>query len=410
MKGRGKRIYLDYASSTPVCEEAREAMNCVLDMYGNPGALHMEGLGAAQVLDEARTSIAKHMGVKAPEIIFVSGGTEGNNLAILGFFNSLVKEGVDISTLHMITSAIEHSSVLETCKELERREVAVTYVKPDERGVVRPEKVKEALRKNTVLVSIGLVNGEIGTIQPIHAISKIVKEHEVKFGNRVSKNSETRFPKTAVMHTDACQGMYVSLVPQGLGVDLLTLDSTKMYGPRGVGILYVRKGTKLTPILFGGGQEQGLRSGTENTVLYAGFAEAFNRVARVREDEKKRLERLQEDFLREVSARIPDIVINGTGKHQSQHIANISVPNIDAEYTVLYLDARGVAISTKSACKEKEGSNESHVVKELGGEKWRAENTLRFSFGSETTKENVSKALMLLEESASKQNSFKKKD
>lgn len=388
-----ERIYLDYAASTPVCSEAREAMESVLDVYGNPGALHKEGLRGAEVRDEARARIAKHMGVKASELVFTSGGTEANNLALLGFFNAKEKEVADLRTLHFITTSIEHSSVLSVAEELERRGVSVTYLQPDERGMIRTESVKDALQESTVLVSVGLVNGEIGTVQPLHAISKVVKEYK----------------KEIVLHTDAAQGMYVSLVPRGLGVQLMTLDATKMYGPRGVGLVYVERGTNLSPIMFGGGQENELRPGTENTVLYSGFAAAFNRAITTRTNESKRLEQLRDAFLKKVAVSVPEVVINGTGKQQTPHIVNVSIPDIDAEYTALYLDARGIAISTKSACREQEGSDESHVVQGLGGESWRAKNTLRFSFGSETKTADIERTVTVLKEAVEKQQSFAQK-
>lgn len=390
---KDKRVYLDYAASTPVCKEARTAMQEVLDTHGNPGALHSEGVEAARIRDAARSRAAKHLGVKASELVFVSGGTEGNNLTLLGFFAALEKAGKDISTLHLVTSSIEHSSVLEVARVLEKRGVDVSYVEPNEKGVIRPEVVKDALKDNTVFVSIGLVNGEIGTVQPLHAISKVVKT----------------FREDITMHSDACQGMYASLVPQGLGLDLMTLDSTKMYGPRGTGVLYIKKGTDIEPLFFGGEQERGLRPGTENTMLYAGFAAAFDRVITTRKEERERLMNLRAEMINSIQESIPDAVINGTSKEQTPHILNVSVPNIDAEYTALYLDARGVALSTKSACKEKGGGDESHVVKALGDKTWRAKNTLRFSFGSDTEESDVVRVVELLKEAVEKQRGFSKK-
>ncbi|MDP2650095.1 MAG: aminotransferase class V-fold PLP-dependent enzyme, partial [bacterium] len=266
--------------------------------------------------------------------------------------------------------------------------------------------VRKALRKNTVFVSIGLVNGEIGTVQPIHAIAKIVREF--------SAPSTKRVPSTkwggAVLHTDACQGMYVPLQPHGLGVDLLTLDSGKMYGPRGAGALYVKHGTPLAPIMFGGSQEGGMRPGTENTMLAAGFAAALARAVRVRRQKAARLDTLRRELIAAIQADIQDAVVNGTAREQSPHIVNISIPDIGAEYIVMYMDERGVALSTKSACLEKKDASESHVVAALkvvpsaGG--WRKENTLRFSLGAQTTRRDITAAAKLLKKAIEKYRSF----
>jgi cysteine desulfurase len=401
MQKKRKRIYLDYAAATPVCKEAREAMEKAVEDFGNPGAPHTHGLDSARTLNDARANIAKYMSVKASEIIFVSGGTEGNNLAILGYFNALEQRGISIKKCHAITSAIEHPSVLNVFAALKERGLAVSEVAPDAHGTIRPEAVKDALRKNTVFVSIGLVNSEIGTIQPVHAIAKAIRAFSTP-----TTNSSRSTKRTIVLHTDACQGMYVPLSPHGLGVDLLTLDSGKMYGPRGAGALYVKYKTPLAPIIYGGGQESGLRPGTENTMLCAGFAAALGEATQTRSDESTRLAELRKHLLEGIQKEISDHVLNGNAKDQSPHIANVSIAGIDVDYVVAFMGHRGIAISTKSACLERKDASESHVVAALGGEKWRKENTLRFSIGVETSKRDITAAVKLLKEAVRKYRSF----
>jgi len=407
-KKASSRIYLDYASATPVCEAAVLAVADASTILGNPGAIHAEGVEATRALTRARESIAAEIGCKAREVIFTSGGTEANNLAILGFARKLMLqsnleksdlhkkcEGLTFTTLagtHWVVSAIEHPSVLECFIEIERLGGEVTHVDPDERGVITPEAVSQTLRPNTVFVSIGWGNSEIGTTQPLAQIARVIRDFE----NKNKDIASPYFSDAIVFHSDAGQAsLYRPLQVHSLGVDLLTLDAGKLYGPRGVGALFVGKDVELAPIMLGGKQERGLRAGTENVALAAGFAAALAHVASERASESKRLEKLRDDFAREISARIPGAVINGDLVHAMPHILNVSIPNTQSEYLVLALDHQGIALSTKSACREGEASR-SHVVEVLGGEKWRAENTLRFSLGTFTTQDDLKKVLLLL--------------
>ena len=380
-KSPQKRIFLDYAAGTPVSEGALKAYCDASQYFANPQALHSEGLEAARIVDEARSAIAQVLAVKSTELTFVSGGTEGNNLALGGYLNSLEEQGVNMTDCHVIVSSIEHPSVSDVLIPFVRRGVQVSEVAPNEHGEIRPESVSELVKENTVLVSVALVNSEIGTIQPLHAIGKLLKETKPKVG-------DVTLEKT-LLHTDACQGLYQSLVPQGLGVDLMTLDSGKMYGTRGTGVLYMRRGVKISPVLRGGSQEGGLRGGTENTPLLAGFAAAFGEASRLREEESERIMEIRTTLLAELTKVIPRIVINGDGKNQSPHILNISVPSIEAEYVAMYLDQRGLALSTKSACLERSDASKSHVVAALGKESWHATSALRFSFGRDTSIKDV---------------------
>lgn len=380
-----KRIYLDYASATPVLPEASRAMRAVANLYANPGAIHADGVRAAQSLEHSRERIAHELAVKPREIIFTSGGTEGNNIAILGAARKMLLGGTDLSTTHWIVSSIEHPSVLECFGEIERLGGVVTHLDPDVRGVISVETVVAALKSNTVLISIGWANHEIGVVQPLRDIARAVRAHN-----------------EALIHSDAGQApLYLSPQVHTLGVDLMTFDSGKFYGPRGVGALYVSNRAELAPVIVGGGQERGLRAGTENVSLAAGFAESFARIALERDDEARRLAPLREALLKALKAGIPSLCVNGEAKRMQPHLLNVSIPNIQSEYVTLSLDARGISISTKSACREGE-NRRSHVVAMLAaaareaerGESadWRAENTLRFSLGRETSMRDIETA------------------
>lgn len=373
LKKEAQRVYLDYASATPTLPEAQRAIERACKQFGNPGSIHREGAEAAHMLHGARALIARELSCKDREVVFTSGGTEANNLAILGHAQYLVRTGADLSHTHWVVSAIEHPSVLECFGEIERLGGAVTFVDSDEHGIIRPEAVTRALKKETVFVSVGWGNGEIGTIAPLSKIAQAIRAHERQHASAV------------LFHSDAGQApLYLATQPHAFGLDLLSLDSAKLYGPRGVGVLYVGARVRLSHILFGGKQERGLRPGTENVALTAGFAASFDVIARMRKKEAERLEALRNTLAREITTHMPAIIVNGDLKHMLPHMLNISVPAVKSEYLVLRLDHAGYAVSTKSACREGEESR-SHVVEALGGEGWRAQNTLRISLGMHTT-------------------------
>lgn len=386
-----KRIYLDYAAATPILREALQAVVETSVLVGNPSAIHSDGVEVRRVLEDARAKIARELACKRREIVFTSGGTEANNLAILGFAHH-IQEATPLgygglSGTHWVVSAIEHPSVLECFAEIELLGGAVTFVDPDSRGIITEDAVARSLLRNTVFVSVGWANSEIGTVQPIAKIAHAIH----------SSNSKIIF------HCDAGQApLYLSPQVHTLGVDLFTLDSGKLYGPRGVGALFVRQSVALKSILHGGGQEMGLRPGSENVALAVGFAKAFEYVSRERINEAKRLKKLRDDFALHLVNHIHNIVINGDLKHALPHILNISIHDIDSsEYIALALDHRGISVSTKSACKE--GEVRSYVVEALGGEEWRANNTLRFSFGRDTNVKDIECALVVLAEILSSQ-------
>ncbi len=380
-----QRIYLDYASATPVHPNAERAFKDASGLFANPGAIHAEGVAAKHALTEARESIAAHLGCKARELIFTSGLTEANNIALVGLARGIELRKRSFEHTHWIVSSIEHSSVLECFAEIERMGGTISHVEPDTKGIIRAASVAALLRPSTVLVSVGWGNNEIGMVQPLSSIRHMLRAYDKEHRTNI------------LLHSDAGQApLYRSPQVHSLGVDILSLGSGKLYGPRGIGCLYLSNRASLAPTIFGGGQERGLRSGTEDVALAAGFAAAFDEITTLREAESKRLRLLRDNFAREIIARIPGVVINGDLKHALPHMLNISVPGErTGEYLALALDYAGLALSTKSACREGEAS--SHVVAALGGESWRAANTLRFSLGRGTTESELKRALEILE-------------
>ena len=374
---RKRRIYLDHASATSPCVEALLAMEAAVATFGNPSAIHQDGVAAKNILEFARKKIARTIQCRAEELIFTSGGTEGNNLAILGAITDFIGS-------HIVVSAIEHPSVLEPVAWLEKQGVKVSRVMPDINGTISARDIERAMTKDTKLVSVGWANSEIGVVQPISKIAATIRDHEKRCGVRV------------LFHSDAGQApLYRKGVIGGLGVDLLVLDSGKLYGPRGVGVLFIRHGVNLRPIIFGGGQEKSLRPGTENVALVSGMAAALEASAVDRDVESKRLAKLRTMLIKKIAETLPGAAINTEGaKHVLPHIVNFSIPGIDAEYVALALDHMGVSISTKTSCKE--GERESAVVVALGLEPGRASSALRISLGRSTTARDLEKAIDLL--------------
>jgi len=381
---RGKRVYLDYASATPVVPEALRAFDRASRLYANPGGIHTDAVAAKKLLQNARERIAAHLACKPREIIFTSGLTEGNALAILGAARAMERVRRTLQNTHWIVSSIEHSSVLECFSEIERIGATVSHIEPDMNGIIGADKIAEALRPETVFVSVGWTNNEIGSVQPLAAISRVIREHE--------KTRHTNI----LLHSDAGQGpLYLSAQVHTLGVDLFALGSGKLYGPRGAGCLYAGNKAQLFPLYGGGGQERGLRSGTEDVALACAFAEALDVIAAERHSESRRLENLRDKLAHGLAVQIPGLLLNGAAKTALPHMLNVSVPGEkNGEYLALQLDRAGVSLSTKSACRE--GESDSHVVTALGGPGWRAKNTLRFSLGRGTTEGDVVRALNAL--------------
>jgi cysteine desulfurase len=374
---KDQRIYLDHASATPLDPIVVEAVSKAGKLVGNAGAIHHEGVVASRVLEKSRQRVAAQLGCKAREVIFTSGLTESNNLSVLGFARKYFLKGNALTGTHWLVSAIEHPSVLESFGEIERMGGSVSHVMPDSRGIITPEAVRHMLRKETVFVSVGWANNEIGVVQPLSDISRVIRSHE------------TQHKTVVVLHTDAGQApLYRASTVHSLGVDLFALGAHKLYGPEGVGALYIHNRVELAATSLGGAQERKLRAGTESVSLAVGCAETLERIMQDRAEETMRLKKLRDAFANDILKLLPDAVINGALDHALPHMLNVSIPGIHSEYLTLALDHAGVSVSTKSTCREG-SARSSHVVEALGGPQWRAENTLRFSLGKSTNAKDL---------------------
>lgn len=387
MKKRVK-IYLDHAATTPVDPKVVALVSkSMKGVFGNPGALYDDGILAKRALEKARCDVAKILSVLPDEIIFTSGGTESDNLALFGVVRA-AQEKFPKNKLHIIVSSIEHSAVLEVARELEKEGVSVSYVAPDKDGIVSPKAISEALRENTILVSVMYANNEIGTIEPIREIAKTIRHYK--------KNNKTILGQYPVFHTDASQATsYLPLRVPPLGVDMMTISSQKIYGPRGVGALYINRGVLIKPILFGGEQERGLRPGTENVALVLGFAEALNVTEKKKDTETKRLTVLRDYFIKRLLKEVPEAVLNGHARERLPNNVNISISGVDNDFLVISLAEQGILCSTRSACKTND-ENGSHVILALDGNKNLARESLRFSLGRDTTKDKLDTTVLEL--------------
>ena len=382
------RIYMDYAAATPVDDAVLVAMQPYWqEQYGNAGALHTEGQQAKAAIEQAREICAQAAHAHSDEIIFTSGGTEGNNFAIFGVVRALEKTGKKVSDMHFITTEIEHSSVRDCFRVLKEQGAEVTHLPTLPDGRIDPEDIKKNIRENTVLVSVMYVNNEIGTVLPISEVGKVVRAYR--------SEHKSAYP---VFHVDACQApLYLSCDVEKLGVDLMTVDGQKLYGPKGAGYLYQRRGTLLEPLLYGGNQERSMRPGTPVTPLIIGLAKAIELAEERREAETARLKALQEYFFERIEKEFAEAEINGSKEHRVPNNINVSFPGLDAESLLLQMDAKGIAISTRSACLfGTEGG--SFVVTALGKDLSCATSSIRFTMGKGSTKEHVDRTIEALEE------------
>jgi cysteine desulfurase len=384
------RIYFDYAASTPVDPRVLRAMKpYFLKEFGNPGSLHSYGQKAIGAVDASREAIARMIGAEFREIIFTDSATEANNLALRGAVNFYKKNNVSAKQPRIIISSIEHESVLETARALENEGVEVMYLPVDKEGVVSLDTLKKALSENTILVSIMYVNNEIGTVQPLQEIAKIIADHKAK--NSAKNNPSKIYP---LFHADAAQAFQLfDCNVKTLGVDLMTLSAHKIYGPKGIGVLKITK--ELEPEITGGGQEFGLRSGTENVPAIVGFAKAMELAAETRAKEVKRLSELRKALWASIKKIVPHAEINGpiTASH-SPHILNAYFKGHEAQDLLVKFDRAGIAVSSGSACRSR-AIEPSYVLQALGFSKERATSSIRFSFGRQTTKGDVTKATKL---------------
>jgi cysteine desulfurase len=365
-----RRVYADAAAATPLSKNARKTLVKLSSLYGNPGALSREGVKAKRAVEEARKKVADTVGAHQDEIIFTSGGTEGNNLAIAGVLKKILRERGEAAA---VTSSIEHPSVLEVFADLESEGLYTVALTPDSEGRISPKDISESITDETVLVSIQMVNSEIGTIQDIREIAKAVR-HARK--ERKEKNNQLPL----YFHTDASQApLWIRLDVEKLGVDLLTLDGQKIMGPKGVGVLYARRGVALEPVQQGGGQEKGRRSGTENVPLIGSFAVALEEAQQGAEARAEKISKVRDYLIEEIKKKIPEAMLNGAaGEWRVANNCNVSIEGVAGEMLVLSLDAKDVAASARSACASEEESP-SHVLTAIGRSHELAKSALRLT-------------------------------
>ena len=368
-----KRIYLDYAAATPVREEVQKAMSlCDREVFANASAIHKEGQKAKEVLETARQSLATSLRVRQDDVVFTSGGTESNNLALKGAIEAMRKGGVRTEEIELISLATEHPSVLNTLKELESVGVKVFHAPIDHDGLVILSEFKKLLSPRTRLVSIAYANSEIGVVQDLSGIGRAIKAFEKENGLMV------------LFHADASQApLWLPCALDALYVDMMTLDAGKCRGPKGVGVLVARPRAKIASVSFGGSQEKGLRPGTEPVSSIVGASLA---VTLAQEEYKKlggRTQKMRDRWIRELQ-NIDSVVLNGSPTNRLPNNINISIPGLDTEFAVVTLDAAGIATSTKSACSGA-GGGYSHVVFSMTGDLSRASSTIRFTLGPDTT-------------------------
>ncbi len=376
-----KRVYLDHTATTPLDERVFEAMRPYFsETFGNASSIHSFGREAKAALEKARETIAKAIGAQSGELFFTSGGTESDNFAIRGVALAARKKG----KTHIITSAAEHHAVLEPCEGLTEEGFDVTVLPVDSHGLVTPEQVRTAITDRTCLVSIMHANNEVGTIYPIKEIAAMAHEQGV------------------LVHTDAVQTLgKIPVDVRELEIDLMTISAHKLYGPKGIGALYVKKGTELEPLLYGGGQERGKRPGTENVPLVVGFARAVDLALAEMSTEMQRLALLRQSLESRIRDEFPAAIINGHPTHRLPNILNISFDssklNIDGDVLVLNMDLHGVAVTSGSACTS--GSMQpSHVLLAMGRDVKTAKATLRFAFGKCNAEDDVAAVVQRLQD------------
>lgn len=375
-----RQVYLDYSATTPVKKEVLDEMiPYFTDHYGNPSSLYTIAQESKEALNLARERVAALINAKSDEVFFTAGGTEADNWAIEGVLSANEKKGK-----HIITSNIEHHAIIHTCNYLAKKGYDVTFVEVDSEGRVDPKDIEAAIRKDTVLITVMMVNNEVGTIQPIKEIAEIAKKHRVTF------------------HTDAVQGLgNVPIDVKDLGVDLMSMSSHKIYGPKGVGALYIRKGVRIHNLIHGGAQEKKKRAGTENLPGIVGFGKAAQLAKENFDDHVKRVSQLRDYFVDRVLTEIPDTFLNGSVEHRHPGNANITFKFIEGESLLLLLDSKGIAVSTGSACSSA-SLMPSHVLSALGIPVEMIHGTLRFTIGDLTTKEDIDYTVDVLKEIVAK--------
>jgi len=369
-----KLIYMDYAATTPVDPRVREAMEPYWSVkFGNPSSIHSFGQEASEAVEEARKSVSTLIGADPSEIVFTGGGTESDNTAIKGVCHALREKGN-----HIITTAIEHHAVLYTCEFMASQGFEVTFLPVDKDGIVDPSHIKKAITKKTILISVMHANNEVGTVQPISEMGSIAKERSVLF------------------HTDAVQTFgHLKIDVEKMGIDLLSLSAHKLYGPKGTGALYIRKGTPIVPYMHGGAQERGMRASTHNVAGIVGLGKAAEIADEEMEAEQERIQNLRNRLLDNIHQKIEGIHLNGHRHKRLPNNLNISFENVEGEAILMNLDLEGIAASSGSACSS--GSTEpSHVLLALGLSPELARGSLRLTLGKFTTEEEIDRVADVL--------------
>jgi cysteine desulfurase len=369
-----KRIYMDYAATTPMLPEVAQAMQPYFSQrFGNPSSVHSMGQEAKDAVDEARMKVAALIACKPEEVIFTGGGTEADNQAVKGVCLANKDRGN-----HIITTSIEHHAVLNTCNYMKELGFDVTVLPVDRHGMVDPDQIKRSITGRTLLVSVMHANNEVGAIQPIEEIGRITRQAGVYF------------------HVDAVQTAgHLQIDVDKLGIDLLSASAHKLYGPKGVGMLYVRGGTRIAPLLHGGEQENGRRAGTENVPGIVGFGKAAEIALSDMKDESARLTKYRDRLIDSITERMSDVYLNGHRTSRLPNNANFSFDFIEGESVLMYLDAEGICASTGSACSSA-SSEPSHVLMALGIPVERARGSVRFSLGKWTSAEDIDKVVEAL--------------
>jgi cysteine desulfurase len=382
------QVYLDNASTTPTDPRVLKAMLPYFsEEYGNPESLHLKGKNALIAIDNARATIAEILSCKSSEIIFCGTSTEANNLAILGTARAATQNSTATSNqqknIHVITSLIEHSAVRNPFEQLEKEGFSVTRVSSDKEGFINPQDIEKAITPQTILISIMYANNEIGTIEPIKEIGEICKKHKITF------------------HTDACQAAAIDPINVNeLNVDMLTLNGSKIYGPKGIGILYIKQGTKIEPIIFGGSHEKGLRAGTHNVPGIVGFAEALKILREEKDKGNAHLILLRDKLIEGILKTIPDTYLNGPAPSSNKRLpanASITFKGINGQELLLQMDEVGIYVSSGAACSE--GTEKpSATLCTIGLPQNSLHGTIRFSFGRKNTENDVWYVLKTLPE------------
>jgi len=387
-----RRIYLDYASATPLHKEVLRAMEPYLGgAYGNPSATHAEGRAAREVLEHARKMVADTLVTRTSDIVFTSGGTESNNLTLFGIVDALHAEGRAYADMEIITTAIEHPSILEPLRVLALRGVAVKYAPVNKEGMIDEKVFASMLSEKTVLVTFAYANSEIGVVQEVKALARRVRLFK--------KERASALSHLPYLHLDASQApLYLPCKMDSLGVDLMSIDAGKCNGPKGVGVLALRNMPQLMSHQYGGSQEGGLRPGTQNVALAVGCATALERAQKGWEAHAKEVGAGRDFFFEKIAAAFPTVHHNGSRTHRIANNLNISIPGIDGEFAVVGLDTRGIAASTRSACKTNASLDDggSHVLRALGLSNEQVLGAIRFSLGEETTKKELLTAVAAL--------------